>query len=252
MPSLINQIGQIYDDTYRQTFEYNNELGSVKNQLKSRLPRVSKTLAPQVNVMGEELKRVSDGTLNKAFNVFLNPANIKENTNNRAAKEIYRVYETTGEKSIIPQVAPYYAGSGDNKIYLSSDERADWQKTSGQTASDIIEQIMVNKSYKNMTDINKADILNDVVLYAKNVANKEVLGLDISDTYKKAYEADKKGISVSTFLLVNASKDANNNGSVTQTELKLAIDNSGLTKPQKAQLWETMKSKTWKIENPFS
>lgn len=248
-PSFMRQLTQLYDDTYRQSFEYKDELGSTKNQLMAGLPIFSKQLAPQVDTLGREMKRVDNGI----FNVFLNPANVKEQNTTKVGKEIYAVYQQTGEKAVLPSVAPYYVGTGEDKTSLTSHQRADWQKISGQKVENCIEQLMVKPSYKNLKKDEKAELLTDISQYAKDYANYKVVGDPISKNWKKAYEAEQKGIDLADYLMIWRYKDGNGNGGVTQEEMEKAINKYGknLTKKQKAYLWQQQNTLWKEKNNPF-
>lgn len=191
IPTFSKQIADMVDGTKRQTFEYDKPIKSAYNYAKSKIPGLSKTLAPSVDTMGREIQKY--GGKNNIFNVFLNPANVNTENISESAKEIYRLYEETGDTTIMPRVAPYYINKNNEKITLNSTQRAEYQKVSGKIIEDSIQALLKNSQYKNMPDVEKADIINDIVNYSYNVAQSEVLGTEISSTYEKAYLYSKVG-----------------------------------------------------------
>ena len=44
-----------------------------------------------------------------------------------------------------------------------------------------------------MSDSDKANVVKDIVNYSYNIAKKDVLGLELSNTYQKAYEYSEIG-----------------------------------------------------------
>ena len=191
VPTLMKQIVDLTDSTQRQSFEYDKPIQSMINSVKAKIPGLSQTLAPSVDTMGREIQRY--GGKNNIFNVFLNPANVSTENISESAGEIYRLYKETGNTNIMPRVAPYYINKDGEKITLNSSQRAQYQKASGNIIETEIENLLKNSEYKKMTDEKKSEIISDIVNYSYNIAQKEVLGTELSDTYQKVFEYSKIG-----------------------------------------------------------
>lgn len=183
VPTFSKQIADMIDGTQRTSFEYDKPLETAVNKIKAKIPFVSKTLAPVVDTMGRDIQKY--GGKNNIFNVFLNPANVNTENISNSAKEIYRLYKSTGETDIMPRVAPYYVNSNGEKISMTSDQRAQYQKISGNIIEKSIKKLLTDSKYKNMNDIEKADIINKIVNYSYNKAKEEVLKVPMSTTYNK-------------------------------------------------------------------
>ena len=190
IPTLSSQIANMLDSTSRTSFEYNKPLESMLNSIKYKIPFLTESLAPNVNTLGEEIERY--GGANNLFNVFLNPANVNVENINESASEIYRLYQATGDKTIMPRVAPYYINQDGKKITLSSKEKAEYQTISGNIISESVEDLLDNQVYNSMSDTDKATIINKIVNYAYNKARQEVLGIPMANEYNKInmYVAD--------------------------------------------------------------
>ena len=190
IPTLSSQIANMLDSTSRTSFEYNKPLESMLNSIKYKIPFLTESLAPNVNTLGEEIERY--GGANNLFNVFLNPANVNVENINESASEIYRLYQATGDKTIMPRVAPYYINQDGEKITLSSKEKAEYQTISGNIISESVEDLLDNQVYNSMSDTDKATIINKIVNYAYNKARQEVLGIPMANEYNKInmYVAD--------------------------------------------------------------
>lgn len=191
VPTFLKQITDIVDGTQRQTFEYDKPLETAINKVKAKIPFLSQELAPTIDTMGREVKKY--GGKNNIFNVFINPANVNTENVSASAAEIYRLYKSTGNTNIMPRVAPYYINKKGEKITLSSSQRAEYQKASGDIIESEINKLLTSYQYQDMDDARRAEVINDIVNYSYNVAQKQVLGVDISDTYMKAYEYDEIG-----------------------------------------------------------
>ncbi len=191
VPTFSKQIADLVDGTQRTSFEYGKPIQSAVNSIKAKIPFASKTLNPTVDTMGREIQKY--GGKNNIFNVFLNPANVSTENISESAEEIYRLYKETGETDVMPRVAPYYINQKGEKIMMTGKDRVEYQKISGEIIEDNIKKLINNASYSNMSDSDKANVVKDIVNYSYNIAKKDVLGLELSNTYQKAYEYSEIG-----------------------------------------------------------
>ncbi len=199
IPTFSKQIADMTDGTQRTTFEYGKPIQTVLNKMAVKIPGLNKTLAPSIDTMGREIQKY--GGKNNIFNVFLNPANVNTENISESAEEIYRLYKEVGDKSIMPRVAPYYLNKKGEKITFTSEQRAEYQKVSGQIIDDNVLKLINNQQYNNLNNDKKAYIIKNLVNYSYNVAQKEVLNIEISDTYKKAYNYSKIGNITDYYIL---------------------------------------------------
>lgn len=204
IPTLMKQIVDLTDDTQRTTFEYDKPLKTSINKIKAKIPGLSTTLSPVVDTMGREVKRY--GGKNNIFNVFLNPANVNTENISKSAQEIYRVYKSTGDKTVMPRVIPYYFNEDGVKRTLTSKERSQFQKISGEIIEENIVNLINNSNYTNMNDIDKSTVLNNLVNYAYNKARYEMFGTEMSNLYNKVNEWTEQGKSVADYY---ANKEEN-------------------------------------------
>ncbi len=219
-PQFLSQIAQIQDDTARTSYVYNNPLQTAKNKIKAKIPGQRQTLEPSVDVLGREVK-----TDNSVANVMFNPANTAFARTTKGAEEMYRVYQATGDKAAIAQVAPYYFNVGSDKIVLTPQQRTQYQKTTGKIASDGVENLLKNNAYKSLEDVDKAEILKDLYSYGNAIAKAEA-----SDKYTlpKEYEKIKEsGMKPEEYILM---KYIANSGGTKKDELYNALTSSGYSK----------------------
>lgn len=205
IPTLMKQIVDLTDDTARTTFEYDKPLKTAVNKVVAKIPGLSKTLEPTTDTMGREILRY--GGKNNIFNVFLNPANVSTENISESAKEIYNIYKSTGDKTILPRVAPYYINDDGEKIILSGTEKTQFQKISGTIIEDNVKMLENNKHYNSLSDIDKAEVINGIVNYAYNKARKDVLNIEMSNQYNKVNEWLDNGGTVYDYY---ANKEENN------------------------------------------
>lgn len=233
VPTFSKQIADLVDGTQRTSFEYGKPLKTATNSIKAKIPFVSKTLNPTVDTMGREIQKY--GGKNNIFNVFLNPANVSTENISESAEEIYRLYKETGETDVMPRVAPYYINQKGEKIMMTGKDRVEYQKISGEIIEDNIKKLINNASYSNMSDSDKANVVKDIVNYSYNIAKKDVLGLELSNTYQKAYEYSEIG-DIGDYYTFKESIDNTDKDTKKTSITKFLID-SDLTNEQLAYLY---------------
>lgn len=233
VPTFSKQIADLVDGTQRTSFEYEKPIQSAVNSIKAKIPFVSKTLNPTVDTMGREIQKY--GGKNNIFNVFLNPANVSTENISESAEEIYRLYKETGETDVMPRVAPYYINQKGEKIMMTGKDRVEYQKISGEIIEDNIKKLINNASYSSMSDSDKANVVKDIVNYSYNIAKKDVLGLELSNTYQKAYEYSEIG-DIGDYYTFKESIDNTDKDTKKASITKFLID-SDLTNEQLAYLY---------------
>lgn len=181
IPTFAKQIADLVDDTQRQTYEYDSPIKTAKNKIIAKLPGVSKTLSPSVDTMGREIKKY--GGKSNIFNVFLNPANVNTKNISESAKEIYRLYKVTGDQTIMPRVSPYYINQKNEKVILTTEQRANYSKVSGQIIEDNLKILLSNNNYQKLNDTEKSEIIKNIVDYSYNKARKDVVGIEMPNAY---------------------------------------------------------------------
>lgn len=184
VPSLSNQIAQLTDPVQRTSYVYGDELSTAANKVAARIPGASTTLEPVVDVYGREVQR--SGGENHIGNVMLNPANVAAENKSPVANEVWRIYQQTGDKTVFPQVAPYYVTNGGEKYTFTPQERTAYQKRMGTTNDALFDQALQNGLYAGMSDTEKAKFANTVNEYSTALAKMEYL-----DGKNSEYEPDK-------------------------------------------------------------
>ena len=206
MPTLLKQVTDMFDSTKRQTYSKEGQIKNMERTAMSKDPRGSKNLAPQVDVLGNEIKKY--GGENNAFNVFFNPANTEKGKRTPVAEEIYSLYEATQDKSVIPRKVDYSTKiKGENKI-LTTDEMAKWQKASGKLVTQEVEKAMNNGDYKNMNEDQKTDVIKKIVNYSYQKAKSETFDTPLAKTYNGVENARNRGMGIADYFISTVLKSS--------------------------------------------
>lgn len=193
VPTFLSQFATLFDKNKRQTFEYGDKLKTTVNQVKTKIPGLKNTLAPTVNTFGEEVENY--GGDNNIFNVFLNPANISKANATDTQKELYSLYEATKDKTIFPRQAPYYLSDDGEKINLSSEERTEYQKTSGKYVTENLGALLDSEFYKSLDNEDKVEMINEVISDADTIAkDKWIDTKKTEEVSSRNKELDEAGI----------------------------------------------------------
>lgn len=246
-PTIVSQIASATDDTARTSYVYGDPVQTAINKVLYKMPGARKGLEPIIDQLGRETKN-ADTVAARAFNSFLNPAIVRSKNSNKAAEEMYRLYEETGDASAIPPVAEYYFNVDKERNIMTAEERTKYQKVFGQEAVKQVNSALDFKPYGKLSDAEKVDVVEDIYSYAKALARAEVSAYELAGNDKKAAEAEAKGIAAATYFIYKATGDLNGNGSINQEEAKKALDKLPLTKAQKAILWQLTNSQ-WSVKN---
>lgn len=226
VPTFMKQVSDMIDGTQRTSFEKDKPLESAINKVKVKLPGISKSLAPSVDTLGREIQKY--GGDNNIFNVFLNPANVNTKNISESAKEIYDVYKSTGDKNVMPRVSDYkYKDADGNEHTMTSKQRAFYQRKSGQLIEDNVSKLIKNSEYNNLSYVEKAEIINNIVNYSYNIARNEEFGTPISNIYSKANQYSKIGNVTDYYIFKNQefTSDVDKNGNTISGSKKKKVIN---------------------------
>ena len=196
VPTLFQQIVTYFDPTKRMSYG-NKGIQNVISQAQAKTPWAS-DLPKYRNSMGKEIQMY--GGKNSFFNVFLNPANYSEGNATESAEEIYRVYQATNKKEILPRLVDNSIKNEDG-TKLTNEQKSEWLRISGGIIDREVERLTKNGNYLRMSDEDKADTIKAIVDYAYNEARNRVTGHELSSADRKANNAEASGYALADYFL---------------------------------------------------
>lgn len=207
-PTLGFQIAQTIDPVRRNAYytDKTNDIPDVLeiplNRILAKIPGASQLLPERVDEWGRTEKQEENVAL-RIFENFASPGYISKNKTTEVDEMLKQLYADTGESSILPKnFAKSFNVDGEN-LNLSGKQYVDAQKKKGQTAYNMLEQLIADKDFKKLSSEQKASIVSDVYSYA-NVKGKQEVSNYTTDTkwYKNIEEAKSKhGISNADYLI---------------------------------------------------
>ena len=257
VPTLGGKINRIIDGTQRNAY-YKDKTALVPSDwtvaynstIRQKVPGMSKGLEPKLDVWGREQK---EGLGERIAENLVSPGYLSHNKETPVDKEILRLYEKTGESSVIPNTSPnkYFPAKNNLPRYdMSAAEYTAYMRVRGTTSYELINQMISSSAYKKMGDEEKAKMIGELYQYAGEIAKRRIAPEYADKGMDKAIEiCTKAKLTYGQYLAVRSQADADGNNSVSQEEAKKAIDASGISRKQKSAMWQSFNSK-WK-NNPY-
>ena len=193
IPSLARQTTQAFTENKQTTFTTSDD--PTIRDLQSTVAGLGVGNAyktDKVNAWGE---KESTGTeLERIINSFFNPGNLKKIDNSAVEQEISRL-NATGE-NVSPDYAPKVITYTDKDGNLHKDQRLTeeqyqtYAQTQGQTARQLVEELIKSRSYEAMSDEQKAEAINLAYTYARETAEKAAFPDSLGYSEKWLMETD--------------------------------------------------------------
>ena len=177
VPTFLNQIRQLTDNTARNTKDP-NYFKEAYNKAVVRVPGLAGTLEPRVTARGEDKQMYQFGT-NNPFNVFLNPAFVTKYKPDAVSKMVLDIWEMTGQTVQFPRVASAKIKLGSNTsepIELSPEQYTEFQRYIGNKTDTLFTILSENEGFLNQDDDVKAKKLQGYLADINTAAKIEVLG----------------------------------------------------------------------------
>ena len=197
-PTLFSQVATTLDDTKRSTkvaadsdFKFFDE---TINKLMYKIPGLRNLLEPTTDIWGNEVEQ-NENFFERAFESFIAPYSRRGDIATSVDEEIKDLYSQTGDTGVIPSIPSNYVNYKDEKYEMSAKEYTEFKKTYGQNALDLMEQLFDTKTYQNADSETRADMVNRVYDYARDVSKKDYLakqGVEYTNATKDGKEIYKE------------------------------------------------------------
>lgn len=194
-PTLFGQLASTLDDTKRSTKASNNSNWKFGEEtirkIMLKVPGLRNQLEEQTDIWGNA-KQQTNNIITRAVESFIAPYSKTEDITSDIDKEIKRVFNQTGETSVIPGIPQAYVKKDDETFKMSASEYTKYKQTFGQTANRTMNELFNSSSYKEVDDTEKAKMIENVYKYAREQAKQEYFN-SIKENYdaKEANKVDK-------------------------------------------------------------
>lgn len=143
----------------------------------ANVPGVASALgfSPRNDVFGEAASRYQANG-NTAFNVFINPAFVSRVQSDPQLRELYRIWQQTGERSQLPRVVDQKITINGQQRVLTAPEVSDYQQFVGRLTRDGFRTLMSSGGYRQLPDEARAKVLAQFVSSANTAAKVMLFG----------------------------------------------------------------------------
>lgn len=176
IPSLSGQIARTIDP-YRRDSSSNGQTGLAGDlnyflsSTANRIPFLSESNQPHIDIWGNPEENDGGSILGRAANNMLSPGYVGSSRDTAVDNYIEDLYNTTGNAAVLPSEASYNVTVqvDDSTRRLNAEERTAYQTARGQTAYNIIDELIGNNAFNGLSDEEQADIVSDVYGLANKV-----------------------------------------------------------------------------------
>lgn len=175
VPTAVRQVSNLTDPLQRSTYDP-NLLNESFNKLKVGIPGVRNTLEPKIDVLGQEMANYEGKGLQRAFDIFVNPAFITKVKENPAAKEVIDIYQRSGEVQQTPRIAPEKVKINGKDMELTPEQYKKYQTYIGQKTDALFNGFVNDPVFKNATDEDKAKFMANALTDINSAAKIELFG----------------------------------------------------------------------------
>ncbi len=202
VPTALGQVAKTIDDKERDTSStekgFAKKVDQFKKQQMAKIPIVSKMLPVRKDVWGNEKTRNSN-PLMRAYEVGLAPYNRKKVVEDYTEKELLKVFEDTGEKSVLPGIPNKDITIDKQKYRLTAGEYNKAKESFGKTSKSMLDSLVKTNEYKQLSDAQKVVAIDNIYSYAK-----EKIKIDYAKNKKQEVEPS------SSYNILNELKSPSN------------------------------------------
>lgn len=154
----------------------------------ARIPGWDYQQMPYIDAWGRE---DSSGPLwLRMANNFLNPAYTSNKQVTPVDEEIQRIYDQTGDKTVVPSRPERYITVDGERIDLSKEKYEQYATKRGQMQFEMLGNIIDNPTYRSMSDTDKAFVIDSVYEYADKTTKSEISSYRLDGWVKTAAHSD--------------------------------------------------------------
>ena len=242
-PTILGQAERSAQDERMTT--YTEKSGFLTSDMQYTLGKISAKVPgwdfnqiPYVDAWGRTESTGSKA--GNAFNNFLNPAYTSQIEASAMEEELQRLYDATGEGSVLPSRADKKFTVNKEDKHLTAEEYVEYATEKGQMSYDMLEDLTERNEYANMDDAEKAKAVGLVYEYANAIAKTKVSDYDPTGWVAKAIEAEREtGMDEMEYILFKMALEMADGEKETEQKANAISSMSSLSDEEIAFLWGT-------------
>ena len=182
IPTLVGQIARSVDSIQRSTYATGDS--TIEKALKrfvlqsaAKIPGLSKLLEPALDAHGNAIERPGGNFFGRLLLNTLSPGYLSISSAEDVDRELLRLYEQTGNTGVLPEPSTettYVTVDGENVKFTEGEVASYFQNYASYAFSEL-SGIVASDGYKEMTDEEKADLIEGIFSDASDYAKTEFL-----------------------------------------------------------------------------
>lgn len=182
IPTLVGQIARSVDSIQRSTYATGDS--TIEKALKrfvlqsaAKIPGLSKLLEPALDAHGNAIERPGGNFFGRLLLNTISPGYLSISSAEDVDRELLRLYEQTGNTGVLPKPSTEttYVTVGGENLKFTEGEVASYFQNYATYAFSELSGIIASDGYKEMTDEEKADLIEDIFKEASEYAKTEFL-----------------------------------------------------------------------------
>lgn len=182
IPTLVGQIARSVDSIQRSTYATGDS--TIEKALKrfvlqsaAKIPGLSKLLEPALDAHGNAIERPGGNFFGRLLLNTISPGYLSISSAEDVDRELLRLYEQTGNTGVLPKPSTEttYVTVGGENLKFTEGEVASYFQNYATYAFSELSGIIASDGYKEMTDEEKADLIEGIFSDASDYAKTEFL-----------------------------------------------------------------------------
>ena len=187
VPTSLGQVAKTLDTKERSTTSTASDplaknIDSLANQVKSKVPGLRETLPTKTDTWGNEVNQ--EGNVAQRFlNNAIVPWSKKQITTNETDSKLAKLYDETGNSSVLPKNSINKTLTIDKQKYrLSNDEYSRLKKMYGETNYNILSDLMKSESFQSLDNDQKSKAVEKVYSYSQALVKSQYADMNDINT----------------------------------------------------------------------
>lgn len=252
IPTLVGQVARSVDPVRRSTYSgttgIESDIGYTANKIRNRIPFLSETGQPYIDAFGDTQSNTGGSFAGRLAYNMLSPGYYGETTDDPVKQGVLDLANSSGDNSVIPEVAEKKVSWTSNKerhsYQLSPQEYTDFATQSGQLRKDMAEAVLDSR----YTEEQQVQLIPELYSTAGKIA-----ALDIVPDYSVGTEEQKRIDIYNQYGIdglmnwIAYRKYANTDGKtgINQSEARAWLNDSDMSEAMKDAFWDASSS-NWK------
>jgi len=154
--SVLGQTARTIDPVRRSTYDPNS-IGQWWRGIRARIPGLSQTLEPALNIWGQEQSQGG------ALQQFISPGYFRARSDDPVTNEMARLYESVNNNDILPKTAPNNFTKDKVAYTLTPEQKTEFARIMGQKNYNDLARLFTSSEYKELTDEQRAKRVKSIV-----------------------------------------------------------------------------------------